>query len=162
MKNRDIVEAITRSVVRRCGCGFSEDRIRGVIFRCFPSSPDAVTYRAELHGTLEATVPNLIEDITEWLSSGASIPVQLQLLTIDNSCSVTISSLNENECMATGTGTSGPSTGMGTNGPSTGTVVGIAIGVIGAIAVAIAIAIAVILFLCHKNRRATLKMTDTK
>ena len=62
-----------------------------------------------------------------------------------------ISSFNENECMATGTATSGP---------STGTVVGIAIGVIAAIAVATAIVI--IIFLRHKNHRATLKMTDTR
>ena len=129
------------------------DRIRNEGFQCFPSSPNAVTYRAELHGTLEATVPDLIEDITEWLSSGASISVQLQRLTIDSSCSVAISSFNENECIATGTATSGP---------STGTVVGIVIGVIAAIAVAIAIAIIIIIFLCHKNHRATLKMTDTK
>ena len=121
------------------------DRIRNEGFQCFPSSPDAVTYRAELHGTLKATVPDLIEDITEWLSSGASISVQLQRLTIDSSCSVTISSFNENECGS---------------GPSTGTVVGIVIGVIAAIAVAIAIVI--IIFLRHKNHRATLKMTDTK
>ena len=153
MKNRDIVEAITRNIVRRCGCSFSEDRIRNEGFRCFPSSLDAVTYRAELHGTLKASVPDLIKDITEWLSSGASISVQLELLTIDSSCSVAISSFNENECIATGTATSGP---------STGTVVGIAIGVIAAIAVAIAIAIAVILFVRCKNHRATLKMTDTK
>ena len=63
------------------------------------SSPNAVTYQAELHGTLEATVPDLIGDIIEWLSSGASISVQLQRLTIDSSCSVAISFFNENECM---------------------------------------------------------------
>ena len=126
------------------------DRIRNEGFQCFPSSPDAVTYRAELHGTLEASVPDLIEDITEWLSSGASISVQLQRLTIDSSCSVAISSFNENECMATGTAT---------NGPSTGVVIGVAIGVIVSIVVAITIIILVIVILHHKNRRDTVEMT---
>ena len=126
------------------------DRIRNGGFLCFPSSPNAVTYRAELHGTLKASVPDLIEDITQWLSSGASISVQFQLLTIDSSCSVAISSFNENECMATGTAT---------NEPSTGVVIGVAIGVIVAIAVAITIIILVIVILHHKNRRDTVEMT---
>ena len=114
------------------------DRIRNEGFQCFPSSPDAVTYRAELHGTLEASVSDLIEDITQWLSSGALISVQLQRLTIDSSCSVAITSFNENECRNTGTRT---------NGPSTGAVVGTTIVVIVAIAVPIAIAIIVVIII---------------
>ena len=132
------------------------DRIRNEGFQCFPSSPDAVTYRAELHGTLEATVPDLIEDITQWLSSGASISVQLQRLTIDSSCSVAITSFNENECRNTVTENEGSTTSVSQN---TGVVVGVAIGVIIAIAVAITIIILVIVILHHKNRRDTVEMT---
>ena len=133
------------------------DRIRNEGFQCFPSSPDAVTYRAELHGTLEATVPDLIEDITQWLSSGASISVQLQRLTIDSSCSVAITSFNENECRNTVTENEGSTTSVSQN--YTGVVVGVAIGVIVAIAVAITIIILVIVILHHKNRRDTIEMT---
>ena len=139
------------------------DRIRNEGFQCFPSSPDAVTYRAELHGTLEATVPDLIEDIAQWLSSGASISAQLQRLTIDSSCSVAITSFNENECRNTVTMTTtvteneGSTTSVSQN--YTGVVVGVAIGVIVAIAVAITIIILVIVILHHKNRRDTIEMT---
>ena len=125
-----------------CECDFSMDRIRNGGFQCFPSSPGAVTYRAELHGTLEATVPDLIEDITQWLSSDASISVQLQKLTIDTSCSVVIRSLSEKECKAYETATSGSLTGI---------TAGITIGVIAAIAIAIAIAIVVIILLRYKT-----------
>ena len=139
------------------------DRIRNGGFLCFPSSPNAVTYRAELHGTLKASVPDLIEDITEWLSSGASISVQFQLLTIDSSCSVAITSFNENECRntvtmtTTVTGNEGSTTSVSQN--YTGVVIGVAIGVIVAIAVAITIIILVIVILHHKNHRDTIEMT---
>ena len=139
------------------------DRIRNGGFLCFPSSPNAVTYRAELHGTLKACVPDLIEDITEWLSSGASISVQFQLLAIDSSCSVAITSFNENECRntitmtTTVTGNEGSTTSVSQN--YTGVVIGVAIGVIVAIAVAITIIILVIIILHHKNHRDTIEMT---
>ena len=129
------------------------DRIRNGGFLCFPSSPNAVTYRAELHGTLKASVPDLIEDITQWLSSGASISVQFQLLTIDKSCTVAISSFNENECRNTVTENEGSTT------QNTGAVVGVAIGVIIAIAVAITIIILVIVILHRKSHRDTIEMT---
>ena len=133
------------------------DRIRNGGFLCFPSSPESVTYRAELHGTLKASVPDLIEDITEWLSSSASISVQFQLLTIDSSCSVAITSFNENECRNTVTENEGSTTSDSQN--YTGVVVGVAIGVIIAIAVAITIIILVIIILHHKNHHDTIEMT---
>ena len=136
------------------------DRIKNGGFLCFPSSPNAVTYRAELHGTLKASVPDLIEDITQWLSSGASISVQFQLLTIDKSCSVAISSFNENECRNTVIENEGSTTSDSQN--YTGVVIGVPIGVIVAIAVAITIIIFVIVILHHKNRRDTVEMTNTK
>ena len=133
------------------------DRIRNGGFLCFLSSPNAVTYRAALHGTLKASVPDLIEDITEWLSSGASISVQFQLLAIDSSCSVAITSFSENECRNTVTENEGSTTSDSQN--YTGVVVGVAIGVIVAIAVAITIIILVIVILHHKNHHDTIEMT---
>ena len=135
-----------------CECDFLMDRIRNGGFQCFPSSPGAVTYRAELHGTLEATVPDLVEDITQWLSSDASISVQQQTLTIDTSCSVVARSLSAKECK---------DTEIVRSGQVTGTTAGIAIGVIVAIAVAIAIAIVIIiLILRYKNH--SLKMSNAE
>ena len=43
---------------------------------------------------------DLIQDIEEWIEDGASFPVQLQLLTVDSSCSVSIGSFTESECRA--------------------------------------------------------------
>ena len=105
-KDSDIVRAITANVATRCGCTFTNDRITERNFQCFPSSPQAVTYRARLDGTRGATVADLLQDIEEWIEDGASFPVQLQLLTVDSSCSVGIGSFTESECTANSVTTS--------------------------------------------------------
>ena len=132
------------------------DRIRKEGFQCFPSSPDAVTYRAELHGTLDTTVHDMIEYIGAWLSSDASISVQLQRLTIDSTCSVTIGSFDESECKATVSVT-------GDRESSDTTVVGISIGGVAAVVVVLIIgAAAVIIYLRFKNFHATFKTTNNE
>ena len=61
-------------------------------------SPEAVTYRAELHATRDTTVEDLLRFMEQWVRDGAHITVQLQLLTIDSSCDVGIGSFTEREC----------------------------------------------------------------
>ena len=51
------------NVTSLCGCGFTEDRIIDPGFHCLPSSPQLVIFYAQLHGTLNATVSQLIEII---------------------------------------------------------------------------------------------------
>ena len=72
----------------RCGCDFSEDRITDRVFECFSSSPQSVTYHAQLHGTLNANVSKLIADMQEWLSTGVTIPVQFLPLAVSSMCAV--------------------------------------------------------------------------
>ena len=85
------------SVQQRCQCGFVRDRITREVFRCFPASPQAVTYRAVLHGTANATSSQLISQIEQWTTEGGTITVQRVLMTIDGSCTVAISSITEKE-----------------------------------------------------------------
>ena len=73
------------------------------LFQCFPSSPQAVTYRATLQGVRDMTVQQLLQHIEEWVTQGGPISEQLQQLTIDSTCDVT-----EPEC-----GDMGPRTTMG-------------------------------------------------
>jgi hypothetical protein len=63
---------------------------------CFLESPTAVTFRAEITSQLSA--PQLMEFLGEWVSSGTPVLVQAQILSIDRSCDVVISSFNEVEC----------------------------------------------------------------
>ena len=74
-----------------CGCDFREDRITDSVFQCFPSSPQSVTYHAQLHGTLNANVSGLIAAIEEWVSTGVTIPVQFLPLTVSSVCAVSSS-----------------------------------------------------------------------
>ncbi len=87
-KDRDVVKALVENVNDRCECAFSEDRITNGVFQCFPSSPRSVTYHAQLHGTLNANITELFTILKEWLSSGATIPVQLLPLTVSSVCAV--------------------------------------------------------------------------
>ena len=85
-KDMDIVEAIIQFVATNCDCDFTADRLTDRVFLCHPSSPQSVTYQAQLHGTLQAPVADLIAMIQEWSSSGGTIPVQLLPLTLNGAC----------------------------------------------------------------------------
>ena len=96
----DIATDITRNVQERCQCGFVRDRVTDEVFRCFPASPQAVTYRAVLHGIASATSSELISHIELWTAEGAVIRIQQVLLEVDGSCDVAISSLKDEECLS--------------------------------------------------------------
>ena len=94
----DIVKAIISNLVSRCGCGLTADHVTQRGFQCFPSSPQAVTYRAELRGTREASVEDLLQDMQQWIQDGVSFPIQFQILQVDSFCDVSISSFADPEC----------------------------------------------------------------
>ena len=81
-----------------CQCGFISDRLTDEVFQCFPASPEAVTYRAMLHGTTNTTSAQLISHIEQWTAKGAAITIQQVLLRVDGSCAVAVSSLVDDEC----------------------------------------------------------------
>lgn len=81
-----------------CECSITSDRITNGVFQCFPASPDAVTYRAKLHGTTSANSTQLISHVEQWTAQGAAINIQQVLLRVDGSCRVAVSALVDDEC----------------------------------------------------------------
>ena len=94
----DIVATVAINVEQRCQCGFTPDQITSSAFRCFPDSPQAVTYRAVLHGTANASSSDIISHIEEWVSEDAAISVQNDLINVDTNCDIEIFSDNDSEC----------------------------------------------------------------
>ena len=121
-------------------------------FQCFPSSPQSVTYRAELQGTREASVEDLLQDMQQWIQDGASFPVQLQILTVDSSCDVGIRSFTEPECRADGS-----------NEQSMGVIVGVTIGSVFSLLLVTAIILVVIVVIAmRRNRQASFKLEASR
>ena len=98
-KDLDMVEAIVKFMADNCDCDFTADRLTDRVFLCHPSSPQSVTYQAQLHGTFKASVAGLIAMIQEWAFSGVTIQVQNLTLTLDGAC--VPSSFSSMECEAT-------------------------------------------------------------
>ena len=67
-------------------------------FQCFGESEDAVTYRAEIIGTLLAPPDHIVLFIEEWLSQGVLILFDIILVPLDKSCQVVVTSLADPEC----------------------------------------------------------------
>ena len=112
LKDMDIVEAIVEFMAGRCACTFTADQLTDRVFMCYSSIPQSVTFRAQLHGTLQAPVTDLITKIEEWASSGDNITVQFLPLTLNGACAYYNSSTEEceiTELTDIGGGTSGTS-----------------------------------------------------
>ena len=164
----DIVEAIVKFMASRCACVFTADQLTDRVFLCHPSSPQSVTYRAQLHGTLQATVTDLITIIEEWVSSGDVIPVQFLPLKLDGACTSFSSSTvecevkkyTEMEYDTPNKSTESTEIGKGTSG-GIETVIG---GVVGVVAVVAVMAFVIIIFLSViitiKIRKAKMKPKD--
>ena len=105
MQNEDAnakVEAVSAAIISNinqyCQCGLSHDKITDGVFHCFSSSPQAVTFRAILHGTTKASSSEIISLIKEWISNDITIPVQSVLINVDSRCTPIISSFDDGEC----------------------------------------------------------------
>ena len=92
--------AMTMNVEQRCQCGFTQDQIASSAFQCFLDSLQAVTYRAVLHGTVNASSSDIISHIEQWISEGVSISIQNVLISIDTKCVLEIASNQDEECSA--------------------------------------------------------------
>ena len=97
-KVNDISTAIVSNINQHCQCGLSNENITNGVFRCFPASPQAVTFRAILHGRTKASSSELSSYIEQWIRNGITIPIQSVLLNVDSSCTVAISSFDDTEC----------------------------------------------------------------
>ena len=112
---------------RQCQCGFGVDQITAASFRCFPESPTAVTFRAEISESLRLSASQLTGFLEAWVSSGAVVSIQAQMLTIDDTCDVLISSFNEGECRSV-VGTAGTTAVLGTAGTTAALIGGVVAG----------------------------------
>ena len=154
------MNAIINNIDPRCGCVLNEDHFTNRGFQCFPSSPQAVTYHAELHGTLQVSVPELIVYLEEWISSEVTISVQFLILSIDKSCTVEVSSSAEEECRARES-TTGLTLTTGSEGSTVMFTVdtnqfNITVTVVGVVVLLVVIGIVVIVALILRNRRLAL------
>ena len=84
-----------------CGddCDITSDIIDIPSFDCDPDSTTTVIYLARLSGTSERDSVYLITVIQDWVNDGASIRVAGIRMTLDTKCAVSISSLDELECV---------------------------------------------------------------
>ena len=97
-----IADGILSEVRQRCQCSLrSNEVITNGGFLCFMDTPQFVTYRAEIHGTMEVSAMDLISHIEEWLAAGAVLSVRGELFTPQVFCPVQIISANEVECTPT-------------------------------------------------------------
>ena len=90
--------ALSMNVEESCQCGFSVLNIVEPKFRCFTESEDAVTYRAEIIGTGEASPADIATHIQNWITQGALITFDIVLIEVDSSCQVIVTSILDPEC----------------------------------------------------------------
>ena len=85
----DIAADIVTLMLATCDCDFTSDHLTNRVFLCDSSSPQSVSYQAQLHGTLQANTSQLIAILQQWISSSTKlITVQVSLLKIDDLCIV--------------------------------------------------------------------------
>ena len=94
----DVIQEVEEGLREQCQCDFQGDEIANSGFRCFPESPTAVTFRAEISESQSLSAMQLVSVLEAWVSSGDMVLVQAQLLNVDDSCAAIISSFSEEEC----------------------------------------------------------------
>ena len=141
------MNAFAAEVENHCGCGFSSMVMTAPLFRCFPGSDRAVTFRATL------TDSRLLTPIQDWIQTNGFIPIQNVLIEVDKSCQLQISSLADTECTTNRPAAAGSS--------DLATVVGGVVGGVLIIVVGVTIVVIVIAVLVFKSRREKLTVNKT-
>ena len=106
---RSIKKEIESAVRERCNCAFSSSAIYSGEFSCqFTScksecdSAAHVTYRALLNGTSDLlTAPQLMQHLQDWRGTGGTLlynNIFRLKLASDSECSVSIQSIEDEEC----------------------------------------------------------------
>lgn len=99
LKLQDVKQQTLTEITSSCNrCDPSLLSITGGVFRCFPGSESAVTYRALLHETYQISSVELEEIIARWISSGKAIVVQSLVLQAQQSCPIVVANANDAEC----------------------------------------------------------------
>ncbi len=140
------MNAFAVEVESHCGCGFSSMVMTAPLFRCFPGSSTAVTFRATL------TDSRLLTPIQDWIQTNGFIPIQNVLIEVDKSCQVEISSLADTECS---------NQPIAAGSSDIAAVVGGVVGGVLIIVVGVTIVVIVIAVLVFKSRREKLTVNKT-
>ena len=142
----DIAADIVTIMLATCDCDFTSDHLTNRVFLCDSSSPQSVSYQAQLHGTLQANVSQLITILQQWISSSTKlITVQVSLLKIDDLCIV--SSDTQTPCDQ-----QSASSTLGEHQNNLGAIVGGT--VVGLLALATCVAAVIILIIICARRRS--------
>ena len=102
LKLQDIKQQASNEITAGCDrCDQSVISITEGVFRCFPGSESAVTYRALLRENckISSIDHELRQAIERWLSSGRASVVQSLVLKADSSCPVIVGDVNDPECI---------------------------------------------------------------
>ena len=85
-----------------CGCDINSDHLTDSVFLCTSSSPNSVTYQAQLHGTLQANVYQLAEIIQEeFYTKRKSVRIHFSVLPVVEYCIVPANSYSPCKRLAT-------------------------------------------------------------
>ena len=99
LKLEDIKQQTLTEIKFVCSqCDPSSLSITEGVFRCFPGSESAVTYRALLHETYQISSLELEVILARWVSSGRAIVVQSLVLQAQQSCPIVVADANDAEC----------------------------------------------------------------
>lgn len=136
-----MIGIVINQLNQRCQCAIQINDDAG--FQCFDDSPNAITFRARINGSLEVSAMQVITFLEEWIaSSDEPLSINAQLLDLDKNCAVSISSFGEPECLSDEL----------TESPITVTTVGAIIGALLGLALIILLVI-ILLFLKRKLKK---------
>ena len=157
VRTEEDVNSVSNAVIKEIEvicphCGFSEGSIDEGGFQCLGPDEEYVTFRATLSGTVNSF--QLISYVVEWVQSSPTVLVQGLRLTVDKSCPVDITSLQDPGCQF-----SEESTQSNGGNDNVAAVVG---GIVVITTVIIASTTIIIVVLVLKNRRADLKISQGK
>ena len=143
-----------------CGddCDITSDIIDIPSFDCDPDSTTTVIYLARLSGTSERDSDYLITVIQDWVNDGASIRVAGIRMTLDTKCAVSISSLDELECVPPST--TEPNTESSASDNTAAIIGGVVVAII--LIIAITVIVIVIVLKCRHHGDVSIKNASEK
>ena len=158
LKLQDIKQQASNEITAGCDrCDQSVISITEGVFRCFPGSESAVTYRALLHENCKISSIELQQAIERWLSSGRAIVVRSLVLKADSSCPVIVGHVNDPGCAA-----GDPSSGMTSNGIPVSIIVGGVSGALLGTVLLVGTIITVTIIATFKHRQTMAKLIGSE
>lgn len=118
-----------------------------------------MTFRAHLLGTNTASSSTLADYVGEWLAMDGTVPIDVVLTNIDQSCPLAISSLRDAECNSGAVEASQPPV---QSGVPLIIVIGVSVGVGVLLVVLLAVTITVVVLVVSARHRRLLTVMEAK